>query len=76
VGNTVLMNEHRLSEPGEHEAQIADDGKLPVRQNHATRNRTGVPNRKNQRLKTDKNKIKTPLTRPASLERTHYLNWS
>jgi len=30
VGNTVLMNEHRLSEAGEHETQIADDGKLPA----------------------------------------------
>jgi hypothetical protein len=36
VGNTVLMKEHRLSEPGEHKTQIADDGKLPVRQNDAT----------------------------------------
>jgi hypothetical protein len=37
VGNTVLIDEYRLSEPGEHETQIADDGKLPVRQNDANR---------------------------------------
>jgi hypothetical protein len=30
VGNTVLIDEYRLSEPGEHETQIADDGKLPA----------------------------------------------
>jgi hypothetical protein len=30
VGNTVLMNEHGLSELGEHEAETGDDGKLPV----------------------------------------------
>jgi hypothetical protein len=72
VGNTELMNGHRLSELGEHESR-ADDGKLSVQQNSApARGRTGVLNEEKPKIPSGKNKIKTPLTRPASLEMTHY----
>jgi hypothetical protein len=50
VGNTVLIDEYRLSEPGEHETQIADDGKLPVRQNDATAQSYGCAQQ--EKLKT------------------------
>ena len=50
VGNTVLLNEHRLSEPAEHKTQIADDGKLHVRQNDATAELNGCAQQ--EKLKT------------------------
>src|SRR5713226_4647285 len=66
------MNEHGLSESGEHESETDDDGKLPVQQNSASAQSHGCAQRGNPKTQTDKNKIKTHLTRPASLEMTYY----
>src|SRR5713226_4214843 len=66
------MNEHGLSESGEHESETDDDGKLPVQQNSASAQSPGCAQRGNPKTQTDKNKIKTHLTRPASLEMSHY----
>src|SRR5713226_4197531 len=69
------MNEHGLSESGEHESETDDDGKLPVQQNSASAQSHGCAQRGNPKTQTDKNKIKTHLTRPASLEMTYYRNF-
>jgi hypothetical protein len=72
VGNTGLMNGHGLSELGEHESRV-DDGELSVQQSSApARGRTGVLKEEKPKTPSDKNKIKTSLTWPASLEMTHY----
>jgi hypothetical protein len=72
VGNTGLMNGHGLSESGEHESETDEDGKLPVQQNSASTPSHGCAQKGKPKTRTGKNKIKTPLTRPASLEMTHY----
>jgi hypothetical protein len=60
VGNTGLMNEHGLSESGEHEAEI-EDGKLPSSKKKRIRAFARVcSTRKNQRLNEVKTKSKHP----------------
>jgi hypothetical protein len=71
VGNTGLMNGHGLSESDEHESET-EDGKLTVQHNSASAQSHGCAQRGKPKTQTGKNKIKTRLTRPASLEMAHY----
>jgi hypothetical protein len=66
---TVLMSKHGLSESGEHEAQAADDSKLPVWQNDTPAQ--SYANMEKQRLNRQKqNQMR--LTRPMSLRMAHW----
>ncbi len=47
-------------------------GNYPSSKTALPRSRTGVLNEEKPKTQSGKNKIKTPLTRPASLEMTHY----
>jgi hypothetical protein len=71
VGNTELMNEHGLSESGEHESETGD-GEFSVQQNSASAQSHGCAQRGKPKTQIGKNKVKTRLTGPASLEMTHY----
>jgi hypothetical protein len=59
VGNTGLMNEHGLSESGEHKSET-EDRQLPSNKKAHPRRRTRVLNKENQRLEQVKTKSKHP----------------
>jgi hypothetical protein len=51
VGNTGLMNEHGLSESGEHESET-DDGNYPPGKTAHPRHRSGVLNEEKPKTQT------------------------
>jgi len=53
-------------------SETDEDGKLPVQQNSASTPSHGCAQKGKPKTRTGKNKIKTPLTRPASLEMAQY----
>jgi hypothetical protein len=71
-GQHRMMNGHRLSELGEHELDSEpEDGNHPSNNKAHPRHRMGVLSEVETKTQSGKNKIKTLLTRPASLEMAH-----
>jgi hypothetical protein len=74
----MIGGQHRINERTRAERVGVNTNQRPTTENYPSnktahpRNRTGVLNEKKAKIQTGKNKIKTPLTRPASLEMTHY----